>query len=439
MSDDRSRLPGAAARAGSGTARRRSSTSVAFAYRSAARRAAPGGRGRLATRRAGRDRRARRAVAAAGRRRCWSSSAACRRRDAGTRRRRRRAVLMPQRDLLLPWLDALDNAALALRITGARRDEARARGPCRCCTPSASRASSTPARDELSGGMRQRVAFLRTLLAGKPVLCLDEPFGALDALTRAEMRRLARRPRSPREPRTTLLVTHDVEEACVLADRVVVLSPRPARVRGDRRRRRSRGRGAAPTRRSWRCARARAGGAAPALIGSPLLIRRSSLLLRRLGALRRDRRTSTTSSCPRRPRSRQALSDDRGLLWDNFCVTATEVGARASSSALVAGALLAIAIHLSPVLRRALYPLLVGSQAVPIVDHRAAAGRLVRLRHRAEARDHRARLLLPRRRHDARRARRASTPSSASCCARSTPRAGRSCAGSRRPRRCPAR
>jgi NitT/TauT family transport system ATP-binding protein len=73
------------------------------------------------------------------------------------------------------------------------------------------------------------VAFLRTLLSGKSVLCLDEPFGALDALTRLQMQdwlagALAR------EPRTVLLVTHDVEEAVVLADRVIVLSPRPGRV-----------------------------------------------------------------------------------------------------------------------------------------------------------------------------------------------------------------
>ncbi|MGH2949883.1 MAG: ATP-binding cassette domain-containing protein, partial [Solirubrobacteraceae bacterium] len=82
---------------------------------------------------------------------------------------------------------------------------------------------------ELSGGMRQRVAFLRTLLAGRPVLCLDEPFGALDALTRGQMQAwLAEALR--REPRTVLLVTHDVEEAALLADRIVLLSPRPGRV-----------------------------------------------------------------------------------------------------------------------------------------------------------------------------------------------------------------
>jgi NitT/TauT family transport system ATP-binding protein len=77
--------------------------------------------------------------------------------------------------------------------------------------------------------MRQRVAFLRTLLAGKPVLCLDEPFGALDAITRAEMQGWLNRTLA-REPRTVVLVTHDVEEAVLLADRMLVLSPRPGRV-----------------------------------------------------------------------------------------------------------------------------------------------------------------------------------------------------------------
>ena len=77
--------------------------------------------------------------------------------------------------------------------------------------------------------MRQRVAFLRTLLAGKPVLCLDEPFGALDAITRTEMQEWLAGTLA-REPRTVVLVTHDVEEAVLLADRVLVLSPRPGRV-----------------------------------------------------------------------------------------------------------------------------------------------------------------------------------------------------------------
>src|SRR6185312_12199773 len=78
-------------------------------------------------------------------------------------------------------------------------------------------------------GMRQRVAFLRTLLAGRPVLCLDEPFASLDALTRAQAQGWLAEALT-REPRTVLLVTHDVEEAVLLADRVVLLSPRPGRV-----------------------------------------------------------------------------------------------------------------------------------------------------------------------------------------------------------------
>ena len=138
------------------------------------------------------------------------------------------AVLMPQRDLLLPWLSALDNAALALRISGLSRERARARAAALFAEMGLDGFEhSRPS--ELSGGMRQRVAFLRTLLSGKRVLCLDEPFGALDAITRAEMQEWLAGALA-REPRTVALVTHDVEEAIVLADRVAVLSPRPGRV-----------------------------------------------------------------------------------------------------------------------------------------------------------------------------------------------------------------
>jgi NitT/TauT family transport system ATP-binding protein len=138
------------------------------------------------------------------------------------------AVLMPQRDLLLPWLSAIDNAALALRLGGSSRALARERAA--TLFGELGLAGFERAMPhELSGGMRQRVAFVRTLLAGKPVLCLDEPFGALDAITRAEAQRwladaLARR------PRTVVLVTHDVEEAILLADRVGVMCARPGRV-----------------------------------------------------------------------------------------------------------------------------------------------------------------------------------------------------------------
>jgi NitT/TauT family transport system ATP-binding protein len=146
--------------------------------------------------------------------------------DAGTVRADP-AVLMPQRDLLLPWASALDNAALALRVRGVAKAAARA-----AAVPWFERfglAGFERARPaELSGGMRQRVAFVRTLLAGKPVLALDEPFASLDALTRQEMQSwLAQTLRE--EPRTVVLVTHDVEEAVMLADRVIVMSPRPGR------------------------------------------------------------------------------------------------------------------------------------------------------------------------------------------------------------------
>jgi ABC-type nitrate/sulfonate/bicarbonate transport system ATPase subunit len=138
------------------------------------------------------------------------------------------AALMPQRDGLLPWLPALDNAALALRVGGTGRAAARAAAHEHFAAFGLEGFERARPR-ELSGGMRQRVAFLRTLLAGRPVLCLDEPFGALDALTRAQMQRWLA-DALEREPRTVLLVTHDVEEAVLLADRVVLLSPRPGQV-----------------------------------------------------------------------------------------------------------------------------------------------------------------------------------------------------------------
>ncbi len=138
------------------------------------------------------------------------------------------AALMPQRDLLLPWSTALDNAGLALRARGVSRAQARA-----AAAPWLERfglAGFEQARPaQLSGGMRQRVSFLRTLLAGKPVLALDEPFAALDAITRSEMQGWLSQVLES-EPRTVVLVTHDVEEAVVLADRVIVFSPRPGRV-----------------------------------------------------------------------------------------------------------------------------------------------------------------------------------------------------------------
>jgi len=133
-----------------------------------------------------------------------------------------RCALMPQRDCLLPWRTALGNACLALENRGVPRGQARREAaPLFARFGLAGSEHLRPAR--LSGGMRQRVAFLRTLLAGKDILLLDEPFGALDAITRAELQvwlgdALAG------SPRTVLLVTHDVEEALLLCDRVAVLA-----------------------------------------------------------------------------------------------------------------------------------------------------------------------------------------------------------------------
>jgi ABC-type nitrate/sulfonate/bicarbonate transport system ATPase subunit len=142
--------------------------------------------------------------------------------------RLRACAFMPQRDLLLPWRDALGNAGLALECAGSSRADAR-----RAAAPLFERFGLAEFEraypPELSGGMRQRVAFLRTLLAGRPVLLLDEPFAALDAITRAGMQEWLADALA-REPRTVVLVTHDVEEALFLADRVAVLSPRPGRV-----------------------------------------------------------------------------------------------------------------------------------------------------------------------------------------------------------------
>ena len=148
--------------------------------------------------------------------------------NGGAEERLESCAWMPQRDLLLPWRRAVDNAGLALRLAGRSRGEARElAGAMLSRLGLAEFARSYP--HQLSGGMRQRVAFARTLLSGKPVLLLDEPLASLDAITRAELQEwlvgnLAE------AGRTTLFVTHDVEEALFVADRVLLLSPRPGRV-----------------------------------------------------------------------------------------------------------------------------------------------------------------------------------------------------------------
>jgi len=142
--------------------------------------------------------------------------------ETAARERLARCALMPQRDCLLPWRTALDNAAVALENTGLPRREARRRA-----APLFERLGLSGAEllrpAKLSGGMRQRVAFLRTLLAAKPVLLLDEPFGALDAITRAELQEWLAGALAT-EPRTVLLVSHDVEEALLLCERLLVLA-----------------------------------------------------------------------------------------------------------------------------------------------------------------------------------------------------------------------
>lgn len=136
--------------------------------------------------------------------------------------------LMPQQDLLFPWRTVLDNTALGLEVARVPRRETRERA--RALFEPFGLAGFEDARPgELSGGMRQRAALLRTVVAGRQVLLLDEPFGALDALTRTAMQDWLESVRA-RYGWTTVLITHDVREAALLSDRVLVFSPRPATV-----------------------------------------------------------------------------------------------------------------------------------------------------------------------------------------------------------------
>lgn len=134
---------------------------------------------------------------------------------------------MPQGDSLLPWRRALDNALLGSHFRGGDttvRDDA-----ARMFERFGLAGFEQSWPREMSGGMRQRVALLRTVLAKRPVLALDEPFASLDALTRIELHTWLGR-LLDEQPRTTVVVTHDIDEALRLADRVVVLSRRPARI-----------------------------------------------------------------------------------------------------------------------------------------------------------------------------------------------------------------
>jgi ABC-type nitrate/sulfonate/bicarbonate transport system ATPase subunit len=145
-----------------------------------------------------------------------------------TAKRLGRVAYMPQRDLLLPWRTALDNAIIGLEVQGVPRRAARARA--RQLFAEFGLAGFERANPALlSGGMRQRVAFTRTVLVGSDLLLLDEPFGALDALTRTSLQEWLAAIWGKLDA-TCLFVTHDIDEALLLADRVYVLSSRPGRV-----------------------------------------------------------------------------------------------------------------------------------------------------------------------------------------------------------------
>ena len=142
-------------------------------------------------------------------------------------RRRLSVGYMFQKDLLFPWRSLLDNAALGLEVSIGRTT---ARERARALLPRFGLEGFEQHRPaELSGGMRQRVALLRTLLLERPLLLLDEPFAALDALTRRELQTWLRETWSSGS-QGALLVTHDVREALVLSDRVYVMSPLPGTI-----------------------------------------------------------------------------------------------------------------------------------------------------------------------------------------------------------------
>lgn len=139
-----------------------------------------------------------------------------------------RSAYMPQKDLLFPWRTVLQNTALGLEVSGLAKREARARAA--ALFPAfglEGYENSKPS--QLSGGMRQRAALLRTVVQGHSLLLLDEPFGALDSLTRAQMQSWLQSVWL-KYGWTVLMITHDIREAVYLSDRVIVLSDRPARV-----------------------------------------------------------------------------------------------------------------------------------------------------------------------------------------------------------------
>jgi ABC-type nitrate/sulfonate/bicarbonate transport system ATPase subunit len=148
--------------------------------------------------------------------------------DAPLGPRTERFAVMPQTDALLPWRRVIDNVTLGLEVQGLSRRAARARAqPLLATFGLEDFARAYPF--QLSGGMRQRAALLRTVVQDRSVLLLDEPFGALDALTRTDMQTWLESVWDTFRW-SVLLITHDIREAVFLSDRIYVLSPRPARV-----------------------------------------------------------------------------------------------------------------------------------------------------------------------------------------------------------------
>ncbi|MEU0531644.1 ABC transporter ATP-binding protein [Amycolatopsis tolypomycina] len=142
---------------------------------------------------------------------------------------RRDVSFMFQRPALLPWRSVLANVMLPVEIFGLARKPARDRAH-ELLELVGLRGFEKRLPHELSGGMQQRVSLCRSLIHAPSVMLMDEPFSALDALTRAELGAELQRIQLA-QPRTVVFVTHSIEEAVVLADRVAVLTPRPGRLR----------------------------------------------------------------------------------------------------------------------------------------------------------------------------------------------------------------
>ena len=139
---------------------------------------------------------------------------------------------MPQNDALLPWRTVVDNVGLGYQVAG-RLSKRAARDQARLLLPAFGLEEFSRALPyQLSGGMRQRVALARTIAQGRDMLLLDEPFGALDAITRTELQLWLEQIWGVDRP-TVILITHDVREAVLLSDRIYVFSDRPAQIAAE--------------------------------------------------------------------------------------------------------------------------------------------------------------------------------------------------------------